>query len=120
MRCSRPLLSLVVALGLAAGCVERALPHGGELDCSRVIFDPQVPAEMCGTRDRCDITGTLADGRALRQTCTQSGCALFVDGEQVCTCPAARLDWANTCYTGPPTCMGWLVNYVTIELCAAP
>ena len=116
---SRRLMALVVVLGTFASCAERALPVPEALDCAAVSFDLTAPSEACETVDRCDLTGTLADGRSVRESCTQGGCALFVDEVQVCACPPARLDFSQVCADGLPTCAGWLVNWSTIGFCAS-
>lgn len=104
------------AICVLAGCSARPLGLD-EVDCTSVIFDRASASQMCGTPAWCEIHGALADGRALKQRCTSEGCSLFVDGVEACACPRGRLDYANTCYNGFPTCIGWQVDYSQIDYC---
>lgn len=97
---------------------------GGALDCADVSFDFDQPIAMCGkTGDVCSITGVLADGRALRETCTvlaagnTGSCDLFVDDVKVCSCPSKLIDFANTCSNGVPTCREWKIDFSDISVC---
>jgi hypothetical protein len=107
----------LLGLGVLAvlSCTERALER---LDCSKVTFASHGPTEVCATTDTCNIQGVLADGRALRETCTLAGCTLFVEGVQACTC--SRLDYAAVCATGLPTCTEWTVDYSRVVSCPDP
>ena len=93
----------------------------GAFSCTAVSFDFAAPMGVCTSVDHCDIVGTLADGRGLRESCKSDGknaaCALFVDDVQVCSCPSEAIDWARLCANGVPTCSGWLVDYGDISFC---
>ncbi len=91
------------------------------LSRTNVSFDFAQTTGECTTASQCDIVGKLADGRSLRESCTISGkngqCALLVDGAEICTCPANRIDWSTTCSNGIPTCTGWLIDYAHVTGC---
>jgi hypothetical protein len=86
---------------------------GGELDCEDVAFDFDVVARVCGENESCSIIGELPDGREARILCggDPPGCTLSVENTQVCSCPDDRIDWANACPNGVPTCAGWRIDY---------
>lgn len=88
---------------------------GGQagLDCENVDYDFDVVARVCAEHDSCTIFGELPDGREARILCggDPPTCTLSVDNEQVCSCPDERIDWANVCSNGVPTCAGWRIDY---------
>jgi hypothetical protein len=94
-------------------------PKPTTLNCDLFFADIQRdPGVQCiNAAGRCDLVGTLKDGRSVREACaTEPGqgtvCRLFVDGAEACKCPPSRIDWNNTCANAVATCGGWnLVNY---------
>lgn len=95
----------------------------GAGSCSDISFDFDAPATVCTTSAACELSGLLPDGRTVQETCTigkTSTCALTIDGEQTCTCPFNRIDFASTCGNGVPTCADWHVDWSDIEPCPVP
>jgi hypothetical protein len=93
---------------------------GAGLDCAAVSFDFDAPILACTEGpDRCELVGTLPDGRAVREACDGSTteCDLFVDDVLTCSCPSDRIDFATACSNGVPTCANWLVDYSDIDFC---
>jgi hypothetical protein len=89
----------------------------GLCELATFVTAPQI----CTMPDVCEIAGSLADGREVRETCTISpvvACELVVNGVRICSCPKERIDWSETCGNGVPTCDGWVVDYTTITTCS--
>ena len=109
--------SSVVTAGVATS-------GSGGFSCAAVSFDFRAPIEACTTGQRCDIVGTLPDGRALRETCSGDGpnavCDLFIDEQHACSCSPDQIDFGASCGNGTPTCDSWLVDYGDISFCAQP
>lgn len=91
----------------------------GAVDCAMVSFDFGAPMGVCAVGHGCDISGSLPDGRPMREHCDLQSlaCSLFVDEAKVCDCPKDRIDFASACPNGAPTCYGWLVDYSDIAFC---
>lgn len=88
------------------------------IDCTAVAFDFDAPITECAkVAGSCAITGTLPDGRALRESCANDNCDLFVDNVKVCVCPSKLIDFGNTCSNGVATCSSWKVDYSDIQSC---
>ncbi|MFO0550640.1 MAG: hypothetical protein U0271_19760 [Polyangiaceae bacterium] len=94
---------------------------GAPLSCESVVTDFDAPVTYCiVSGSQCELTGMMPDGARVVERCESgevASCSLSIDGEDTCTCPPDRIDWANTCPNGVPTCQGWQFNWATAEPC---
>lgn len=108
------LATLLTACGSRSGLTEAAL--GTDAGVADGCPLPSAVRGVVGTAEarRCVLEGRSADGRTHRLTCetvgdapfaTFAGCEWVTDGVTACTCDEP--DWANTCPSGVPLCLGW-------------